>query len=422
MTPPLRITISTVLTLILGTVAYLNYALYYQPCFGSVGGATTNTDLLYGLRHLKKQIHAGAADEMQKVYPEGFVFLNALYGLAWADLADTIPRESALFSEALREVSWAIEQIDSPKAKATFTAGVTPEYGAFYNGWSGYLLGRSMLLVVPDRHKMQSIAFWHTCERIAQALAQSESPHLQSYPGAAWPADGVLCVATLALYDRIHPPKYRAVIQRWLRMTQANHDSLGLIPHEADAHDGTVLVPAKGSSQSLMLAILPEIDSVYARQQFTLYKTHFTDSRLGLPGIREFPKGVIGTADIDSGPVLFQIGGAASIVGRRTMQQYGETTQAVGLRNSIEAFGVPSTRNGQKAYLWGILPIADAFIAWSNGLEATAPMVDETPWRRRFQLYSLLIASALLGILRWLWLSPKQQKKGNGYAPSPRVE
>jgi hypothetical protein len=177
-----------------------------------------------------------------------------------------------------------------------------------------------MLLIAPDRHKRQSFAFWYACERIAQALAQSESPHLQSYPGAAWPADGVLCVATLALYDRIHPPKYQAVIQRWLRMTRANHDPLGLIPHEADAHDGTVLVPARGSSQSLMLAILPEIESVYARQQFALYKTHFTDYRVGLPGIREFPKGIVGTADTDSGPVLFQIGGAASIVGRRTMQ------------------------------------------------------------------------------------------------------
>lgn len=416
----MRIVTSAVLTLILGLLAYLNYALYYQPRFGSVGGATIHLDLLYGLRHLKKQIHAGAAGEMQQVYPEGFVFLNALYGLAWADLADTIPRESALFDEAFREISWAIEQIGSPGAKATFSAGMSPAYGAFYNGWSGYLLGKSMLLVAPDRHKRQSIAFGHTCERIAEALARQESPHLQSYPGAAWPADGVLCVATLALYDRMHPPKYQALIQRWLRRTRANHDSLGLIPHEVDPQDGTVLVPARGSSQSLMLAILPDIDSAYARQQFALYKAHLVDYRLGLPGVREFPKGVIGFADIDSGPVLFQIGGAASIVGRRTMQQYGETTLAAGLRNSIEAFGVPVTRNGQKAYLWGALPIADAFIAWSNGLEATTPMADERPWRREFQLYSLLIASALLGILGWLWLFPKQQKKGNGYAPSPR--
>ncbi len=403
MTRTLRITIQVALTLILGLLAYLNYALYYQPHFGPVSGATTNTDLLYGLRHLKKQIHAGAADEMQQVYPEGFVFLNALYGLAWIDLAVKAPRESALFDEAVRETNWAIEQIDSPKAKATFSAGMSPAYGAFYNGWSGYLLGKSVLLAGPDRHKRQSLAFLTACERIGQALAQCESPHLQSYPGAAWPADGVLCVATLALHDRIYPPKYQAVIQRWLRLTKANHDPLGLIPHEVDAHDGKVVVPARGSSQSLILAILPEIDPAYARQQFALYKTHFTDYRLGLPGIREFPKGVIGIADIDSGPVLFQIGGAASIVGRRTMQQYGETTLAVGLRNSIEAFGIPRTQNEQKAYLWGALPIADAFIAWSNGLEATTPMADETPWRGKFQHYSLLMVSVGLGVLAWLF-------------------
>ena len=408
----LRIIISTILALILSGVVYLNYALYYQPRFGLVGGALVNTDLLHQLRHLKKQVHAGAADEMQQMYPEGFVFLNALYGLAWIDLARGISRESALFDEAYRETNWAIEQISSTKAKATFSAGMTPEYGAFYNGWSGYLLGKSMLLAAPDRHKMQSIAFWFTCERIAEALAQSESPHLSSYPGAAWPADGVLCVATLALYDRIHPPKYQQLIRRWLQTTKTGVDSLGLIPHEVDAHDGTPLVPARGSSQSLILTILPEIDSAYARQQFARYKTHFVDYRLGLPGVREFPKGVVGFADVDSGPVLFQIGGAASIVGRRTMQQYGETTLAVGLRNSIEAFGIPWTRNGQKAYLGGALPIADAFIAWSNGLETTAATTSKWQWRSRFQLWSLLIVSAVLLVLVRIWPRPKQKAKG----------
>jgi hypothetical protein len=195
-------------------------------------------------------------------------------------------------------------------------------------------------------------------------------------------------------------------------MTRAKHDPLGLIPHEVDAQEGTVITAARGSSQSLMLAILPEIDSAYARQQFALYKAHFTDYRLGLPGVCEFPNGKIGMADVDSGPVLFGIGGAASIVGRRTMQQHGETTLAVGLRNSIEAFGIPITRNGQKAYLRGTLPIADAFIAWSNGLEATVPMVNETPWRRKFQFYSLLTASAVVLLLIWLWRKAGHNKKG----------
>jgi hypothetical protein len=223
----------------------------------------------------------------------------------------------------------------------------------------------------------------------------------------------------LALHDRIYSPKYQPLIKRWLRMTRANQDSLGLIPHEVDAREGTVLVPARGSSQSLMLAILPEIDSAYARQQFALYKRHFTDYRLGLPGIREFPNGVIGFADIDSGPVLFQIGGAASIVGRRTMQQYKETTLAIGLRNSIEAFGIPWTQDRQKAYLWGALPIADAFIAWSNALEGSIAMAAQTPWRSRFQLLSLLTTSAgLLGLV-WLWPKPKQKEKGDGFEPSP---
>ena len=64
----------------------------------------------------------------------------------------------------------------------------------------------------------------------------------------------------------------------------------------------------------------------------SLYKEHFLDYRLGLPGIREYRKGVEGNGSVDSGPVIWDIGGSASIVGVRTLGLYGETTAYKGMK------------------------------------------------------------------------------------------
>lgn len=84
------------------------------------------------------------------------------------------------------------------------------------------------------------------------------------------------------------------------------------------------------------------------------------------------------------------------------MAIHGETETAIGLRNSIEGFGVGLTWNEQKRYLFGILPIADAFIAWSNAATLThEPMLPD--WRRNFLIYSTVVALCLYGIWYWMW-------------------
>ena len=133
----------------------------------------------------------------------------------------------------------------------------------------------------------------------------------------------------------------------------------------------------------------------------------FLDSRFGLPGIREVRNGLSGGEDIDSGPVIFNIGGAASVVGLRTMALYGETTAAVGLRNSIEAFGMAMESDGKKKYLFGKLPMADAFIAWANSTEPVKSkmLVAEESWKGRFRLSALLAILFMAGLMIWMWKS-----------------
>ncbi|HEX8426365.1 hypothetical protein [Hymenobacter sp.] len=385
----------------------MNYRLYYQPQMVRIAGRPLNQDLLGQLRFLKTRMHQGAAEDMQQVYPEGYVYLNALYGLTWVELAAGLPDSSALHHEALVETSWAMRAILSPAGRVVFEQDLPLPYGAYYQGWSTYLLGRYLSVQPPAQRTAADVnLFEQNCRQIAQALAASSTPYLESYAGEAWPADGVMCLAALAWHDRILPPRYQPTIRQWLTTVDTRLDSLGMIPHKTDATTGKVLQAALGASQSQQLNFLYEVDSTYARRHFSLYRHYFLTSRFGLPGMRESAQEADNAEHIDSGPVLLDVGGAASIVGRRVMQRYGDTLTAIGLRNSIEAFGVPFQSSGQKRYLFGQLPMADAFIAWSNSLEVNQAMHTSHSWCGRFQGLSALTAAGLLFTLLALQRKP----------------
>ena len=156
---------------------------------------------------------------------------------------------------------------------------------------------------------------------------------------------------------------------------------------------------ARGSSQSLILTLLSDIDQELANSHYLKYKELFQDYRFGLPGIREYPKGKSGSGDIDSGPVIFDIGGAASIVGQRAAGKQGDWSLYEGLRNSVELFGFPWTVNQEKRYLFGQFSMADAFIVWSNSMDKNPSEMKERTidnWRLNVQLGSLLFLIFLL--------------------------
>lgn len=383
--------ISVLLFIVAAILIYLNCALFYQPGFRRDHNCVYNEDLLAQLRFLKTEIHNGAAMHMQESYPEGFIFMNALYGLSWCGFAQKLPYDSKLYREAQTETGWAYKQIDSETGRAPFQKSLPVPYGAFYAGWRNYLLAKKLSIEQPafrDTNEMN--AFEKQSAEIASGIVATGSPFPESYSGMAWPADASPGIASLAIHDHLLAPKYTTVITEWIEKAKHGLDENGLLPHQVNPVTNHIIQAAKGESQSLILSFLIEIDSSFAAQQFHIYKEKFLDSRFGLPGIREFPKGISGGGDVDSGPVILDIGGAASLTGQRTMALYGETTAATGLRNSIEAFGCAYTSGGEKKFLLGKWPMADVFIAWANSTENSPEnaLSSNEKWRWKFQLYT----------------------------------
>ena len=364
------------------------------------GPSTTPSSirLLKELRSLKSEINNGADVNMQQLYPEGFVFLNALYGLAWCNFANASKESESLYAEAHTQIQLSWERIDSPLGRSNFTRELSPEYGAFYLGWNNYLLAKKLLLEpASNRSPSELIKYQATSDSIAAALTNHTYP--VSYYGAAWPADVVVCMASLAAYDKLIDDRYHPLILNWVSQVKARYDDHGMIPHMVVPGTGQPDGSARGSCQSLMLILLREIDNGIGEQQFQSFKSNFLAARFGLTGVREFPVGHWKYGDVDSGPVVLGFGAASTIVGATALSVYGDYENASRISQFIEAAGVPIETTENRYYLFGTLPIADAFITWGHSLTLNTQEVEAS--FVRFHIYSML---ALIPLLLFTWI------------------
>ncbi|WP_330253570.1 hypothetical protein OG874_02870 [Nocardia sp. NBC_00565] len=349
------------------------------------------TDVIAQLRFLRAELGSGLGEQMQGMFPEGYFFSHALYGLAWADVArgDTMYRD-----EALREARWALERLGSPSGRAVFDARLRPAYGVFYAGWSSRL--RGAVIELAGAGAPETAQFTADCEALAAAFG-TDGPFLAAYPGQAWPVDNVVAVAALRLHDRIVGSRFESVIAEWLTSARAHLDpATGLLPHQATP----VLEGARGSSQSVIQRFLPEIDAAWAGEQYSAFRRLFVDTPLGLPGVREYPHGRNGTGDVDSGPLILGVSASATVVAIGAARAHGDRSLAGPLTGLGESLGVPVTLGNSKRYAFGALPIGDAFLAWSFAVPPTTtaasfPPVVQWWWRIPWHALALTILTLL---------------------------
>jgi hypothetical protein len=358
-------------------------------------------DVQAQLRFVRRALERGEGARMQARFPEGFVFAHACYGLAWVDqgLAGSAPRRWAL-----DEARFALSRLTSAEGRAPYQATLAPAYGVFHAGWTNWLRA-GVLLLAGDSDPALLAELDRQSAEIARAFDASATPFLSDYPDRAWPVDSVVAIASLRLHDRLRPPRYQATIARWLAAVKTRLDpGTGLIPHRVDPKDGHPLETARGSSQSMLLRFLVEIDPVWAEQQYALFRQKLVVTRMGLPGVREFPEGVAGKGDVDSGPLILGVSASASVVARGTAAVHRDAELGGALSDTMELFGMPVRFGGEKRYALGLLPVGDAIIAWSHGARRWSesgpapsyPVLLSPYWRLPGHLATLLLIGLLL--------------------------
>jgi hypothetical protein len=261
-----------------------------------------------------------------------------------------------------------------------------------------------MLQQAHDRPAAEVARFAADCAALAAAFDRSPTPFLSAYPGQAWPVDSTVAVAAVRLCDVLLPARFAHTIERWLRAARERLDpATGLLPHRADPLTGEPLEGARGSSQSIIARFLSEVDPDWGREQYMGFRRQFVDAPLGVAGVREYPHGSQGVGDVDSGPLLLGISLSASAVTLGAALVREDQALAEPLLHASEAFGLPIGWGGSKRYLFGAVPVGDAFLVWAKtalpwcDVPIPAPGLPVVSWWWRLPAHILsLVVAALL--------------------------
>lgn len=365
------------------------------------------------LGFLKQSLGDGGAERMQTLFPEGYVFTWSLYGVASANVARDLPLSDPRRKEMLRAAQAAFTHIDSEHAKSTFEPGLEPKYGVFYASWSLYL--RSVTLrATGSTHDVpfDFKRFEQDCDDFASALSHTDNPFLQTYTEATWPADTAVGVFALAIADPFMGQRYKPVVARWFAQLQQRLDpKYGAITHMSTL-DGHPKGWPRGESVALMSFMLADVDPVFAQQQYEILRNHFVAYSWGIPGVREYPHGVKGREDVDSGPIILGFGQPATVVGAGAAIANGDEDLAEALLGTAEVAGFPIEIAGKRRYLGGYLPVGDAFLAWVRTAHPVTQRVSYAPivprwWRVPFHGLSVLIAMLVLYLARKIFCIDK---------------
>jgi len=171
-------------------------------------------------------------------------------------------------------------------------------------------------------------------------------------------------IHALSAYDRVMGEhRYRDTISTWLEDARERVDpETGLLPHTAELPDGRNVGIARATSQMIMLRLLPDIDPIFARQQYEVFRSRYLTTFLGAPCLLEYPSGISGTGDVDSGPLIFGRSLSATVLMMGVAQIYGDQQLADAIAQSGEAVGLPWTSQ-QKSNIW--VEFCPSEISWS---------------------------------------------------------
>lgn len=309
-------------------------------------------------------LESGAPEDMQDLFPEGYYFCYVFHGLTWVELA---LRDAAYKEQAISEALWCLDKLESADGRAPFPPHLPPDHGMFYSAWKASLFAGVVSLQGPG-NETQVAKFREECDRIAAALRDSPTPFLQSYAGAVWPCDSLPAIHALAVYDRVlKENRFADVIDNWLTQARQRVDpETGLLPHTAGLPDGHENGVARATSQMIILRFLPDIDSTFARQQYESFRGRFLTTALGAPCLLEYPSGIEGRGDIDSGPLIFgrSLSGTVAMIG--VAQIYNDQQVANAIAQAGETVGLPWTTDNKKRYVGGVLPVGEIIVAWAH--------------------------------------------------------
>lgn len=179
---------------------------------------------------------------------------------------------------------------------------------------------------------------------LSEELARAPYHVLDDYPGECYPNDVIWAAAAISRVQAL-PASTRSELSRQVvtSIAQRLGDEHGLPAMLVDARMGNILQPSRGCSNSGLLSLVWELSPPIAEDWYRRYAAHFWLGNRWIVGFREHPVGAKATfSDVDSGPILFDVGTVASVFGIGAARAAGRFDHAAPITMEVIAASWPT--------------------------------------------------------------------------------
>lgn len=230
---------------------------------------------------------------------------------------------------------------------------------AAYLGYLGLVLSVHRTLAPHGRY---ATLHDRVMAHLHDALVRSPIGLAQTYPGEVYPVDNASIIGALALHQRVTGADHREVLDAWAARLPALRDpDTGLLVQAVAPDDARVVDGPRGSGTALAVYFLSFADAEQSRSLYEAVRTHLRRDLLGFGAMREYPPGVEGRGDIDSGPVVLGVSISATGFSLAGSRIHGDRETFGALWSTAYLFGAPVDRDGMRSFALGG-PLGDALM------------------------------------------------------------
>jgi hypothetical protein len=274
-------------------------------------------------------------------------------GMGFGQLALDHPerkaRELPLVKECIKQlVTRPVRQFDTDAWRGHDALQHLDDDAEAHGSYLGYL----NLLLSLDRLLDPASEYAPLNDRVTRALArrlEASALLVPSYPGAYYPVDNAAVIASIALYDRaLEQSTHQSLVSRFCRrLDQKWRDSrTGLLRQ-------TIPGRPRGSGTALAAYFLAFADRRLSADLLAATRRSLYGTVMGFGAIREYPRGQSGPTDANSGPIIQGFGVSATGFALGAARANHDDALFTSLSSTVELFGAPQERAGQKRYTAG---------------------------------------------------------------------
>jgi len=190
---------------------------------------------------------------------------------------------------------------------------------------------------------------------IEGAMRRSPTLSAESYPDECWTFCNTTALAALAMFDRANADEDHARLAKdWVLQAKSKlvDQRTGMLV-SSFTRDGRVLDGPEGSSIWMSAANLLFVDDAFARDQYGRARRELGRTTLGFGWALEWPAGLEGHVDVDSGAIIPLTGASAGSSGLAVLgaSAFGDDEFRDALLSSLELAAMPRDDASGRRYL-----------------------------------------------------------------------